>query len=818
MRPKITPILIALGAALLAAACGRPGAQDTLTAVEGQWQLLNRYCTDCHNSIELVADVSFDRVRPEQIAGDQALWEHVVRKLRGDLMPPPGGPRMDQDAKVSFVRALETHLDALVAQQGPIPGFVPAHRLNRTEYATAVQDLLGVRIDARDLLPADVSSEGLDNIAEVLRVSPTHIDRYIAAARDISILAVGNPQPEPARADYRPAYANQTVHVAGLPLGTRGGMSAEHYFPADGIYEFNINVNAEGGTELRAYPQGWIEYPHNVVVTIDGVKVFEGELGGEADSRAIDQLQIEAVDAIRNRFRGLRLHVPAGHRTVGAAFIQRSFAESDKLLQSLSPGYGVRSVPQVFGIEIVGPYEPTGISGTIASRDLIFVCYPENEAAELPCAEEILANLARRAFRRPVTNEDMDTILAFYRTGHEIGGFERGVQHGLMSILASTKFLYRVEPGAPPAQLAVGEPYRISDLELAWRLAFFLWSQGPDERLLELAEQGRLSEPTILDSEIERMLADERSRSLVTNFAFQWLSVRRLDIVDPDSQLYPNFDDDLRQAFVMEMELFLDSILRNDRSVLELLDARHTFLNERLARHYGVPSVRGPQFREVALEDSRRWGLFGKGAILMVTSYPDRTSPVLRGEWIMAHLLGAAPAPPPPGVETDLAQLEGDRPRSVRERLELHRSEPSCNQCHGVIDPLGQALEHFNVIGEWRVRERDTGVAVDATGELANGIYIDGPEDLRRALLANPDQVVQALTEKLMKFAIGRGLEYYDYPTVRAIVREAARENYRFSSLVKAIVHSVPFQMRSVPPADAGDAGLIAAQGTLTDR
>jgi hypothetical protein len=423
-----------------------------------------------------------------------------------------------------------------------------------------------------------------------------------------------------------------------------------------------------------------------------------------------------------------------------------------------------------------------------------------------------LGHLARQAFRRPVSNEDLEPLLGFYRLGRETGGFDTGIQKGLMAILASTKFLYRAEPGAPQ-NLKVGDAYFVTDLELAWRLAFFLWSEGPDEALLALAEAGTLHEPSVYDAQVQRMLADPRSESLVTNFAFQWLGVRRLDALDPDPRLFPTFDEDLRTAFRTEMQLFLDSVLRDDEaSVLDLLAADYTFVNERLARHYGLPSVRGAQFRRVHLDDERRWGLFGKGSILMVSSYPDRTSPVLRGAWIMDQIVGAPPQPPPPGVETNLPQLDSDVPLSVRDRLARHRTNPSCNQCHGVIDPLGQALEHFDPIGEWRIVERQNGAKIDSSGHLAGGGEVNGPEDLRKALLKDPDHLVQVVTEKLMTYALGRGVEYYDMPVVRQIVRDAKRDNYRFSTIVMGIAKSTPFRMRSVAEPSADDGTVAAAE------
>jgi hypothetical protein len=589
-----------------------------------------------------------------------------------------------------------------------------------------------------------------------------------------------------------------------LPLGTRDGVLVEHNFPADGTYEINLNISSIPGSELRGYPYGWLEFEHTVAVTVDGAKVFGGNIGGEVDSKALDQGQIKEVEAIKNRFRGIRVDVKAGRRSVGAAFVARSFAEGDYLLQSLVPGEGVPDIPRLYGMEIIGPFDPTGIAEPTESRARIFSCYPQNERDdEQACATEILTTLARRAFRRPVTNDDVAPALAFFAQGRTEGDFETGIQKGLMSILASTSFLYRAEPGAPPADLQPGATYAITDLELAWRLAFFLWSQGPDETLLALADDGSLHEPGVLEQQVRRMLADERSRSLVTNFAFQWLGVRRLEAVDPDPRLYPNFDEDLRRAFTKEMELYLDSILRERRSVVDLLTASHTFANERLARHYGMSHVRGDQVRRIELDDPHRFGLFGKGSVLMVTSYPDRTSPVLRGAWIMEQILAAPPNPPPPGVETDLAPV-GDVPKSVRERLALHRTQTSCNQCHGVIDPLGQALENFNVVGEWRERERDSGVLVDSSGTTATGQPVNSPEELRAALTSDPTLFVHALTEKLLTFALGRGVEYYDMPIVRRIVADASAQGYSFEAIVLGVAQSVPFRMRSAADEASG--------------
>lgn len=795
-----------LAAAVFVSACSKSPEE----VVAQRWGLLDQHCIECHNDIDQSGELSFESASPADIAAHPEVWEQVVRKLRGHLMPPPGGSHPGTEQVDAFVTALEVSLDASAAAQ-TFPGRVVLHRLNRTEYATAIEDLLGVSIDATRLLPPDITSDGFDNVAEVLRVSPTYLDQYIAAAREVSIQAVGDPAASPQRADYRASVENHTLHVDGLPLGTRDGLVVEHYFPADGEYVFSVDVSSEPGAELRAYPQGWLEFEHRAILTIDGAKVFEDGLGGEAELRAVDQDQISAVNRIKDRFHGIRLPVKAGYHDIGAAFLARSYAESDYLLESFVPGEGIPDVPRMLGIEIVGPYDAAGISEPTRSRERIFICYPETEQQEGPCAERILTRLARLAFRRPVTDADMESVLAFYDRGRASDGFEAGIQMGLLAILSSTKFLYRMEPGGPPEGLEPGASYPITDLELAWRLAFFLWSTGPDEALLTLAEDGSLSDPEVYEQQVARMLADPRSESLVTNFGFQWLGVRTMDTIDPDPRLYPNFDEDLRSAFAREMELFLDSILRSETSsVVDLLTASYSFVNERLARHYGIEGVRGDQFRRVELEDPQRWGLFGKGNVLMVTSYPDRTSPVLRGAWIMDHLLGTPPSSPPPGVETNLIPVSNTQPRSVRERLQLHRTEPSCNHCHGVIDPLGQALENFNAIGEWRLKERDSGVPVDPTGELAGGGNVSSPVDLRDALTHDPEQFVQALTEKLMTFGLGRRIEYYDMPAIRAIVRDAATSNYSFASLIMGVAESTPFRMRSVP--DTGDFAVAEAQ------
>jgi hypothetical protein len=764
---------------------------------------------DCHNRDDWTANIAFDTMAPQHVADQPQVFEATIRKLRGHLMPPPGRPRPEQARMDSLVGWLETVLDD-AARDNSSPGHVVLHRLNRTEYANEIERVLGLRVDPSELLPPDAVSDGFDNVANVLHVSPMFFEEYIAAARDISIRAVGDPAARQRHDTFpAPSPINQTVRVAGMPLGTRGGMVVDYHFPADGEYRISIPVTSVGGSLLRSYPTGWLEYRHKLILTIDDVRVFEGELGGEEDSRAVDQQQIAAVAEIQSRFLEIPVNVKAGPRRVGAAFVARTYSESDAPLEPLRPGEGVDSIPLVAGIEIFGPSASSGITET-PSRRQIFVCRPEDDEQELPCAERILSRLARKAFRRPVDQSDMETLLAFYERGAEIDGFDRGIQRAIMAMLASPKFLYRLEP--LPANAVPGSKYEVTEPELASRLSFFLWSQGPDEDLLEAAENGELGDPHELERQVVRMIADPKAKSLVTNFAFQWLHVGRIDVIDPDPRRFPNFDEDLRDAFRTEMELFLDTILLEDRSVLTLLDADHTFVNERLARHYGIPSVRGQRFRRVDLADSARWGLLGKGAVLMATSYPDRTSPVLRGQWILETLIGAPPAAPPPDVETNLATVApGEQEVTVRARLDRHRQDLSCNQCHGVIDPLGMPLERFDAIGEWREKDRYAGALIDASSELVDGTTLSDQDDLRAALTARHRHFVQTMTEKLMTYALGRTVEYSDMPTVREIVGTAASDDYRFSSLVLGIVRSEPFRMKTAPEAEDPSATTAAA-------
>ncbi|HEY3517045.1 MAG TPA: DUF1592 domain-containing protein [Gammaproteobacteria bacterium] len=776
------------------------GAHDSTPSAEAQWPLFGQYCIDCHNRDDLTADIAFDRMSAESVAHEPEIFEAVVRKLRGAQMPPPGAPQPDRATRHAWIAGLEGELDAAAATARH-PGQVALHRLNRTEYANAIAALLDLDVDVKALLPKDDESDGFDNVANVLKVSPSFLEQYIGAARVISEMAVGLPD---TKRDSRVYYAepgiNQNYHVSGMPLGTRGGMLVEHFFPADGDYEFDL-----GGLARARYVEG-LEYRHRLILAIDGKKVFEDEIGGPEDVEAVDLRQAAAVAEINGRFENIRVPLTAGPHKVAATFVARTMSESDAVLQPFIPGggevgiiEGEESPLEIQRLEINGPFTTTGLSDT-PSRKRIFTCRPKSEAEELPCAREIVTRLTRQAFRRPVTDADLEIPLKFYEQGRANGDFEAGVRNALMIVLASPEFLYRFT--APPDDAAPGSVYAVDQYGLASRLSFFLWSSLPDDELLDLAARGELDDPRVVSAQVDRMLKDPRAAALVTNFAQQWLDIRGIRDIVPDPVLFPEYNPDLGKAFAQELQLFLGSVLLEDRSVLELLNAKHTYLNERLALHYGVPGVRGDDFRRVDLADQNRWGLFGKGGILMATSYPNRTAPVLRGAWILESITGTPPASPPPNVEAFPETQEGEQPRTVRERLEMHRSNPSCNGCHGVMDPLGFALENFDAIGAWRVKDREAGVAIDSSGQLADGRAIQGPVDLRDALLDDRTQFVQTLTEKLMIYALGRSVEYYDMPAVRLIVHDAGRESYRFSAILAGIANSEPFRFSTTPAAD----------------
>jgi mono/diheme cytochrome c family protein len=733
--------------------------------------LLDKYCVTCHNARLKTANLTFDKMDLSHVADDGAVWEKAVRKLRGGMMPPPGAPRPDLSAVDSFVSWLETSLDQAAAAK-PNPGSVALHRLNRTEYANAMRELFGIDVDAAALLPADDMSDGFDNIANVLKVSPSFLDQYISAARAVSIQAIGKPLPSDAvLVNLRGTPADP----ADLPLGTRSGTVAEYLFPADGEYEFRLGGAGGGGRSGRGRaPQaGFTPESDATVVTLDGGKIATTG----------------------------RVPVKAGMHKIAVSTPARSLIENESMLQSFVPG----SAGQAYGgaggrgggaqgaVTVNGPFNPAGSRVDTVSRQRIFVCRPPDASEEAACASRIFANIAHRAFRRPVTDRDTAAPMAFFKQARAAGDFEKGIEGGLIAILASPKFLYRAE--IPPPNVGAGSLYRISDLELASRLSFFLWSSIPDSELLNVAEQGKLKDPAVLEQQVKRMLKQPQAKALVSNFAFQWLKLREMASFEPDPIVYPSFDARLRQAFTREMELFVGSVFQEDRSALDLLQGNYTYVNERLALHYGIPNVRGDQFRRVTLTDPNRFGLLGKGAILMVTSYPNRTAPVLRGSFILENIAGTPPSPPPPNVEAFKENKEGEKAKTIREIMEQHRANPSCNACHGVMDPLGFAFENYDSIGTWRTKDKYARTLIDSAGKLVDGTSVNGPADVRQALMKHPDQFVQTMTEKLLTYGLGRRLEYYDMPMIRKIVRDAAKDDYRFSSVIMGIVKSPPFQM-----------------------
>jgi mono/diheme cytochrome c family protein len=750
--------LLVAAASLLTAA---PPQQQTPAANPNR-ALLDRYCVGCHNQRLKTAKLEMDLMDIAHPEKDAVVWERAIRKLRGGMMPPPGAARPTAADVNSLATYLEDSLDKAAAAN-PNPGSVRIHRLNRAEYANAARDMFGIDVDAGALLPTDDISEGFDNIASALKVSPSFLDQYLLAARSVVKKAVGTP--------FTGTEVKSTVRgidaSVPLPPGARGGITARFLFPYEGDYEIRATGNP-------------------AVFTVDG--------------KSIDPQS--------------RTHLTAGFHSIVAANAARSFVENEGELQGFAPGLagtgyastgtantgagggGGRGGGTQANITVDGPFNPAGAPVETPSRARIFVCRPPDPKEETACASRILSNLAGKAFRRPVTDKDIAPLMQFYAEGRKLGTFDAGIESALVAMLSSVKFLARVEP--PPATAKPGSIYRLSGLEMASRLSFFLWSSIPDEDLVAVGADGKLQDPAVLEKQIRRMLADPRSKTLTTNFAFEWLKVRDIDKLDPDPYVYPGFDEPLRAAFRREMELFIDSVFRDDRSVIDLLSANYTFVNERLAAHYGVENIRGDQFRRVTLTDQNRFGLLGKGAVLMVTAYPNRTSPVLRGAYILENILGTPPSPPPPNVEAFKENKEGEKPKTIREIMETHRANPTCNACHGVMDPLGFSLENFDTVATYRTMDRFTRTKIDTSGKLVDGTAVNGPSDLRKALLARPEQFAQTFTEKLLTYALGRALEYYDMPTVRKIVKDAKRDNYKFSSIMMGIIASPAFQSSRV--------------------
>ena len=737
-------------------------ARATPAATPGQ-AVIDRYCVTCHNQRTRTGGLALDTFDIVAAGRDPQTWEKVVRKVRTGMMPPSGAPRPARAVLDSFATSIETTIDR-DARTAPNPGAPALHRLNRAEYGNAVRDLLDLPIDPDTMLPGDDSSEGFDNMASTLSVSPALMQAYVNAAAKISRLAVGDPTISAELTTYfPPRNMSQAGHREGLPLGTRGGLVVQHVFPLDAEYEFRIG--RAGGGLFGLQPVGGAD-PVELTLNGERVRVIDGNTRGP-----------------------LRLKIPAGPQTIGVAVVRRSNARGvDDLYAELSGTAGVTS------LGINGPLNPSG-PGDTPSRRRIFVCRPQAASQESACARRILATVATHAFRRPVAEKDaaVDTLMGFFESGRKLRGFDTGVQYALARVLVDPQFIFRFERA--PAGMKAGTVYRLTDLELAARLSFFLWSSIPDDELLRVAMSGKLGEPAVLEQQVARMLGDKRADALIDNLSGQWLMLRQLDDVAPGTK---EFDGSLRYAFRRETELLFETIVRENRSILDLIDADYTFVDERLARHYGIPNIRGSRFRRVTLEGSARRGLLGHGSFLTVTSAGNRTSPVKRGKWILENVLGAPVPQPPPGVETNLTETAaaGTTPSSVRARLERHRASPNCASCHAVMDPVGFSLEYFDLIGKWR--ETDGTTPVNATGRLADGTSLDGPDSLRKALLSRRDAVAATATEKLLTYALGRRVEYFDMPAVRAVVHEASSTDYRFSSLVAGVVKSVPFRMKRV--------------------
>jgi mono/diheme cytochrome c family protein len=759
----------------------QPGATDA-----SHLRVFNDFCISCHNQRAAVGGLALDNPDLSSVAEHADVWEKVLRKLRTGQMPPPGARRPDPSVYATTVAWLEGQLDSAARQ----PGRSIVRRLTRTEYANAVRDLLALEVDVTSLLPPDDSAFGFDNVADVLGLSPVLLERYLTAAERLSALAVGSGAVGESSQTYQLRQdLSQDQHLDGLPLGTVGGALVHHTFPVDAEYVLQAKLfrNHTDGTR-------GLEHPHQLEMIIDGERVFLGTVGGEEDFRALYADSTPASDAIDARLT-VRVRVKAGPHAVGVAFAMKTMAANTRKLQSFLRSsfntYDYTGRPHIKSLTITGPFAVTG-PGDTPSRRRIFECRPLSTSAEEACARRIATRLARRAYRRTPSRDDVERLLTFYRDARGAGDFDSGIRMVVQRLLSSPKFLLRVED--EPANARAGAAYPVNDVDLASRLSFFLWSSIPDDELLKVAGDNALRRPAVLEAQVRRMLADPRARTLSTNFADQWLQLRNLQNLIPNSDAFPDFDDNLRQAFRRETQLLVDTIVDEDRSVLDLLSADFTFVNERLARHYGIPHVYGSHFRRVPVVGDERRGLLGHGSILTLTSHPTRTSPVVRGKWILDNLLGAPP-PPAPGNVPPLPESEDGAPaRTMREQMVAHRANPGCASCHQVMDPIGFSLENFDAVGAWRTRE--AGTPIDASGELFDGTRVNGVAELRQALIAKPDVFAEVLIAKLLIYALGRGLDHRDMPTVRAIRREASRAGYRLSAVVLGVVRSTPFQMR----------------------
>jgi hypothetical protein len=788
---------IAIAAAVTLGGCSRgPDLSAPLATVE-------RYCTDCHNEAEFAGGVSFEGLTADGAHSDAAVWERMVRKMRAGAMPP-----LDVDARpateevASFIQVVETTLDSTFAEN-PQPPAPLIHRLNRTEYSNAIRDLFDIEIDASAYLPPDNVVEGFDNIAEALSISPALLEGYLSASARVASLAVGDPNRRPEAVTYRTKPdETQDVYIPGAPLGTIGGIVFDHYFPVDGTYRFQPRLYRQILATVRG-----LQFPHTLEITIDKILIHEADFGGEDDNKRANEDNAFAVaEEIDARF-AFETDVTAGPHTVAVNFRRRPHNQSADLWKQyqrqLFDSNEDKGDPHLDQVDITGPLLVSGVGDT-PSRRRIFSCTPQAEEAEPFCANEILSRLARQAYRRPVAEAEIAELMSFYDMGRAEGTFEKGIETALRRMISGAEFLFRSE--ADPEGVEPGESYQISDLELASRLSFFLWSSLPDEELIELAARSTLSDPATLRAQMERMLADPRSTALIENFAGQWLALRNLEGIVPDPGVFPDFDNNLRVALATESQMLFESIVREDRSVLDIIDADYTFMNERLAEHYGVDGIYGTQFRRVAIEDPERRGVLAHGSFLTLTSVSTRTSPVTRGKWILDNMLGLPPPDPPPNVPAIEASAT-DEPQTLRDMLTRHREDPVCAACHKVMDPFGFALENYDAVGRWRMQ--DGGKAIDVVDTMYNGAEVDGVNGLRAFLLDNRYLFTQTLTEKLMTYALGRSIEAADMPVVRQILRDAAANDYRFSTIIWGIVDSPAFQMRT---AASGQDDLVVAQ------
>ncbi len=754
-------------------------------------ELVSKYCVSCHNQKLKTANLVLD-----DASNSAETWEKVIIKLRSRAMPPPGIRRPDNATYDAVADSLETELDRAAAAHVNPGRTASLHRLNRTEYANAVRDLIAVDVDAQAMLPPDEQAYGFDTNAEALAMQPALLDRYVAAAANIARRAVGDAKMPPAFERYgaiqgnsnEQTYLRQTDRLTeDFPMGSRGGIAVRHYFPVDGEYVFKIRLQRNYESVIRG-----LNVANQFEIRVDGNRVGQFTLGGGGPASQAKNFLYDGDEALQ-----VRVPVKAGLRRVVATMLKSEDAEPEGAGPDRIPTWSRESdnaaAPTAISSLLVGgPYDAR-VPQNSPSRQLIFVCQPNGASEEAPCANKILTRLARRAYRRAASDEDVHTLLAFYKQGRAAGSFDDGIRAALERTLVSPDFLFRIE--ADPEGVAPGEVYRISDVELASRLSFALWSSIPDDSLLDAAISGKLREPAVLDQQVSRLLADPRARaSLVQNFFAEWLQIRNVRLLNPESTKFPWFDDNLRAAFVKEIELFLDAQLKDDRSIVSLLTSNETFVNEQLARHYGIPDVYGSHFRKVTLTDENRFGLLGKASVLAVTSYTTRTSPTIRGKWLLENILAAPMPAPPPNIPALEASNKDGKPLSVREMLEMHRANPACASCHARMDPLGFSLENFDAIGQWRTT--DAGKTINASGVLLDGTQVNGPAALQHALVAQKQQFVRAVTEKLLTYSLGRGLEYYDAPAVRGIVRDAAADDYRWSAVVLGIVKSAPFQMR----------------------